>query len=236
MNEHLAALRALQRVGVHVVARARIEHAGRFSMRITPGGFGTPAFGDDCRCVRVSGTTLIVESDRPGAASIRTVEINGSTLSELAAHAVVDLTSPLDVGHDTPPLGDVDEIIRLEPIAASGVADAYASIAAVLDRTTARLPAASEPTLPRLWPEHFDVAVEAQATPDRRVNLGGSPGDEFCSEPYFYVGPWTGDRPGDAAFWNAPFGAVRTVRELGPDVEWEAAAFLVSGFELLSRR
>jgi hypothetical protein len=29
-------------VAVHVIARARVEGSGRFSLRVTPGGFGTP--------------------------------------------------------------------------------------------------------------------------------------------------------------------------------------------------
>ncbi len=65
----------------------------------------------------------------------------------------------------------------------------------------------------QIWPEHFDAALDLAVSPDVRVNLGGSPGDDGHPEPYLYVGPWTSDRPGDAAFWNAPFGAV-----LGHDV------------------
>jgi hypothetical protein len=70
-----------------------------------------------------------------------------------------------------------------------------------------------DPTRPRvLWPEHFDIAIDAN-----EVNYGVSPGDGSCSEPYAYVGPWHfGERTqsGDD-FWNAPFGASRTIRELG---------------------
>ncbi|OLP58852.1 hypothetical protein BJM39_25905 [Salmonella enterica subsp. enterica serovar Javiana] len=58
-----------------------------------------------------------------------------------------------------------------------------------------------------LWPEHFDIAVTLD-----RVNYGVSPGDETIASPYAYVGPW--DRA-DGEFWNAPFGAARTLRELG---------------------
>ena len=63
-----------------------------------------------------------------------------------------------------------------------------------------------------LWPEHFDVAIDAG-----EVNYGVSPGDGSCPEPYAYVGPWHfGERSGrDDDFWNASFGASRTVRELG---------------------
>jgi hypothetical protein len=41
-----------------------------------------------------------------------------------------------------------------------------------------------------------------------RCDVGASPGDRFSDEPYLYVGPWTKDRPGDPAYWNADFGAM----------------------------
>jgi hypothetical protein len=40
------------------------------------------------------------------------------------------------------------------------------------------------------------------------VTLGASPGDDAHPEPYLYVSPWETARPGDPAFWNAPFGAL----------------------------
>ena len=33
--------------------------------------------------------------------------------------------------------------------------------------------------------------------------------------PYLYVGPDGGPPPGDPAFWNTPFGAARTCRQIG---------------------
>jgi hypothetical protein len=223
---------ALHRIAVHVLARARVEAAGRFSLRVAPGGIGTPEFGADGRRVRISGDRLIVESDAVGAASVRSVAIAGATLARLAAVAGVDLRRPLDVGHDTPPVGDPDAVITVDAGAAHELAGWYRDVTAMLDGFVAAVPDGAETTLPRLWPEHFDVAVEAQATPARRVNLGGSPGDGFCDEPYLYVGPWTADRPGDPGFWNAPFGAVRRRSELADDDDPVTAgiAFLLDGY------
>lgn len=237
MTESLSPARiALHRVAVHVVARARIEAAGRFSLRVTPGGFGTPEVGPDGRRVRVAGANLVVESDAPGAASARSTAIAGSGLAALAEFAGVDLATPLDVGHDTPPLGDIDAPIELDDDAVRRLGGWFGDVAAILDRVLAALPGATAPTLPRLWPEHFDVAVEAKATADRRVNLGGSPGDGFSDEPYLYVGPWTPDRPGDPVFWNAPFGAFRTRGQLAAEPAGLVAAggaFLLDGFRRL---
>ena len=36
----------LKRIATHVLARRRYAATGRFGLRATPGGFGTPAFGD----------------------------------------------------------------------------------------------------------------------------------------------------------------------------------------------
>jgi hypothetical protein len=61
---------------------------------------------------------------------------------------------------------------------------------------------------PVLWPEHFDVAIRVDD-----VNYGVSPGDGFIAEPYAYGG--VGQVPAGDAFWNAPFGAARPLRDLG---------------------
>jgi hypothetical protein len=113
----------LHRVAVHVVARARIEATGRFSLRVTPGGFGTPEFGSDARRVRVSGSNLVVESDAVDAAAANAMAIDGSSLAELAQFAGVDLTETIDVGNDTPPLGDVKAPIALDTAAATELAE-----------------------------------------------------------------------------------------------------------------
>ena len=228
MTEPAAARDVLHRVAVHVLARARAGATGRFSLRVAPGGIATPDLPDGRR-VRISGDHLVVESDAPGRAAVTSTPIHGSTLAALADAAGADLSQPLDVGHDTPALGDPDAVIELDAGAAREVASCFAAAAAVLDGVLAGLPAGTEATLPRLWPEHFDVAIEVQAAPSRRVNLGVSPGDAFSVEPYLYVGPWTADRPGDPAYWNAPFGAMRT----GVDVA-SGTAFLVDGYRRLA--
>jgi hypothetical protein len=198
----------LQHLAAHIVARARSQDTGEISLRVTPGGFGTPTFGELRTQVRISGTVLVRETDAPDAAAAQTIEMHGSTLAELAAVARVDLAADLDVGHDTPRLGDTDAPLVVDRDAAAALAAWYSVGAIALDRVVGTLPASATPTLVRLWPEHFDVAIDAAAVADRRVNLGASPGDGFHDEPYAYVGPWTDDRPGDPDFWNAPFGAV----------------------------
>jgi hypothetical protein len=210
----LATVEELRRLATHVLARARFAATGRFSLRLTPGGFGTPEFGPDQRRVRVSGTTLFVESDREGNATTRSKRIDGNSLLLLAHIAGVGLSTPLDVGHDTPALGQLSAPIHLDAPTVGMVHRWYAVVGDLLDRVVhAKQPTAS-PSVLRLWPEHFDLAIDIQARPGIRVNLGGSPGDAFLDEPYLYVGPWTDARPGGGTFWNAPFGAARPVSAL----------------------
>ena len=228
---------ALQRVAVHIVARARDQGgAHSIGLRVTPGGFGTPEFGPDVTRVRVSGGLILRESGGPDRVTTIAREIDGATLAELADVAGVDLAADLDVGHDTPPLGDPDEPLQIDLAAARALAGWYAKTNAALDHVVASVDADAAPALAQLWPEHFDAALDLAATSDRRVNLGGSPGDGFHGEPYIYVGPWTSDRPGDAHFWNAPFGAVIGYGELraADDPVDVATAFFLRGVELLA--
>ena len=227
---------ALQRVAVQIVARSRSQATGRFGLRVTNGGFGTPEFGDDLTRVRVSGGLLVRESGGTGGATSRAINIDGTSLARLAEFALVDLGVELDVGHDTPPLGNVDESLAVDVAAAVALGSWYAIVAEALDRVVASAPGEASPTLVQVWPEHFDAALDLAAAPDRRTNLGGSPGDGFHNDPYLYVGPWTADRPGDERFWNAPFGAVLGYDELSsaPDPITGAAAFFERGLTLLT--
>jgi hypothetical protein len=81
------------------------------------------------------------------------------------------------------------------------------SVAGWSARSTTTLAAFAPAETPVLWPEHFDVAIRVGD-----VNYGVSPGDSFVTEPYAYVG--VGQVPAGDAFWNAPFGAARPLREL----------------------
>ncbi len=227
---------AMQRVAVHIVARARSQATGRFGLRVTVGGFGTPEFGDDLTRVRVSGGNLIYESGGTAGATSAATAIDGASLAELAVFARVDLGADLDVGHDTPPLGDGDRRLVVDDGAALALGAWYSLVGSALDRVVAGVSPDAAPTLVQLWPEHFDAALDLAAAPELRVNLGGSPGDGFHADPYLYVGPWTADRPGDPEFWNASFGAVLGYDELSgaADPLAAASAFFQRGIGLLA--
>ncbi len=93
------------------------------------------------------------------------------------------------------PLGDVDEA------AARWLGRFFAVALHTLTELGRDLPREYAPSAPKLWPEHFDYAIDAGLV---RANYGFSPGDEAIPEPYLYVGPWE-----PASLETAPFADVR---------------------------
>ena len=223
---------ALHRLAAHVLGRRRYEVSGRFGLRAGPGGIATPAFGDGPEVVRVAGGVLIREQS--GTASYRPME--GASLAELAAFTGADLTIAFSSGADTPELGDVAEPIRLAGAYVDAVADWFALGWRALDVVLGGLPPDAEPATLQLWPEHFDVGTHVGVAPGQRVNLGASPGDAYSEVPYLYVGPWSAERPGEAGFWNAPFGAALSATEVGgsSDPVRAAVQFFRRGLDLVA--
>jgi hypothetical protein len=247
MTDLSATRDALRAITTHVMVRAMQPSTDRISLRPAPGGWATPTFGAERRRLRIANGVLFDERDGNDGARVRAIGISGATMGELAAFAEVDLADVVWVGDDTPPLGDVAAPIELDPAAMAMMADCYDVTARALDRLVVEWPAWASPSVPQLWPEHFDLAIDIAVAADigagdaasRRANVGGSPGDGYHDGPYLYVGPWTSDRPGDPTYWNAPFGAVLAVDALGstgsPDERAEvAAAFFVRGLRLLA--
>ncbi len=221
---------ALHRIAAHVLGKRRYDVTGRFGLRATPGGFGTPAFGEDVETLRVAAGTLVRER---GGTSERT-PLDGTSLRQLARFAGTRLDPAFRVGGDTPDPGDTHAPLAVDAKAAAVLGDWYALGWQAIDATVGTLPPDAGPTTLQLWPEHFDAGLDVAVAEDRRVNLGASPGDAFVPEPYLYVGPWGPERPGDPAYWNAPFGAVLRYAELAAAGSPVAAgtAFLRRGLEL----
>jgi len=146
-------------------------------------------------------------------------------------------------GFGTPPYGDDQRSVRVEgaelvredgsrvelpdvdETAARWLGTFYAFAFEVLEALRVELPPAWDVTPPKLWPEHFDYAVEAGIV---RATYGFSPGDEQHPEPYVYVGPWEA-RP-SGPLWNATGfpGAELPLAELlaAPDQRRAALGFL----------
>jgi hypothetical protein len=224
--------RAMHVVAAHLLGRRRFAVTGRFGLRASPGGFTTGPFGTEPETLRVAGTTLVREVG--GRAGYR--DIPGTSLRALATFAGADLDDPFSAGTDTPPIGDPDRPLQVDAEAVAVLAEWLALGWRVLDAVVSSLPDSSEPATVQLWPEHFDAGTNVALASGGRVNLGFSPGDDALAEPYAYVGPWGDERPGDAVYWNVPFGAALTLSALpaSTDPFSSCRAFVARGLTLLS--
>jgi len=176
-----ATRRRLHGIGECLMAGPQRRAGGRFTLRVTPGGFATtggPA-------LRLEGTDVVVDESRRVAVA--------GKFSELAESLGVDFGPPPDAYPDGSEAGPSDEA-ALDAASAKFIQDWYL-------RSDAALRVLAPRQTPILWPEHFDVAIVLDET-----SYGASPGDGFHAMPYAYVSTSTHD---DSDFWDAPFGAVR---------------------------
>jgi len=170
-----ATVAALHRVAEDVVAPAR-KPENEIALYATPGGFGTPVFeyGGARQQVRVEGTELVhTIGDEERRVALTSLEAARGPVADL-------VPAPLSAE----PLAIDAEAAR---VLAAWYALGHAALTALSDATATEV---------RLWPEHFDIAIELGET-----NYGFSPGDEHHPEPYAYVGPWTAEVSGE--LWNA---------------------------------
>jgi hypothetical protein len=176
---------ALHRLAVYVISPAQRMTNGEIILQATPGGFGTSALPDGQ--IRVEGTDLVVERD--GTATRAPI----TTLNAMAA--LVGITP--DVGQqaqfDVPPHGDLDEPLTVDPRAAEALAAWYRFTTEHLVALRDAAAPENDVTPVRLWPEHFDAAIDLGAeSTGHRATYGGSPGDASHPEPYLYASPWAG--------------------------------------------
>jgi hypothetical protein len=184
----LAATRtALHLLAERVISPTRARDNGKIGLRWTLGGFGTPYFGADAQ-IRVDGAELVVEA-RGGAQRHPLVSVR-----DAAAAIGFDVTGAEEEQAAAP--------LAVDPGAARFVGDWFGFTTSVLEQVRAEAPDEWEPSRVQLWPEHFDIAIEAGSEQDeQRAALGGSPGDETHAEPYLYVAPWTARPEGE--LWRA---------------------------------
>lgn len=206
--------RSLHAVAEHVLAAARHRATGRIGLVVSTGGFATPPFDRPTgeTVIAVAGTDLVVRDDQgPRRRAI-------TTIGDAAELAGIEPGAPADVYPPETPL-DPAAPLHLDAAAAARLADALAAGQRALEVVVDDAARAGTDASITLWPEHLDVATTID-----EVNLGLSPGDDHLDRPYAYVGPWSPRRGG---FWNAPFGAVLPLDELGDDDE--LVAFLREG-------
>jgi hypothetical protein len=193
--------RSLHAVAELVLAGPQHRRTGTIKLIVTPTGFHT--FTGPA--LAVEGTDLVTATGR--------VPISGSSCAALADAAGVDVGAPEALYHDGSGMHP-DDVLDLDPVAARWLEDCWAAGDAALRRLAPQ-------ERPILWPEHFDVGILTDG-----VSFGVSPGDTHLAEPYAYVGPPT--RPADP-FWNYPFGAARSMRELDDGNPDAVLAFFTEG-------
>ena len=90
----------------------------------------------------------------------------------------------------------------VDPAATRALGELYGFACSVLEQLRANEPEVDS-SLVRVWPEHFDIAVElGDDAAGKRTNLGASPGDDDHEEPYLYVSPWD-SALASGELWNA---------------------------------
>ncbi len=196
--------RSLHGAAELLLAGPQHRATGRIDLRVIGGGFATAAEPP----LRIEGGELITVTKR--------LPLAGHTYVDVAAAAGIEAGAPVGVYFGGPEVRP-DETITLD----DGSVRITESGLAVGERALRAFVPGSEPVL---WPEHFDVAITVA-----EVNYGVSPGDGYLAEPYAYVGPF---EPRQGEFWNAPFGAARTVAELG-DAE-DIVRFFRAGRDFLA--
>jgi len=184
---------------VYVISPAQRLTNGEIILRATPGGFGTAMMADGG--VRVDGTELVAE--RSG--ETRRTPI--TSLAEMAAFVGTEPDLTQQELFDVPPYGDLDERLAVEAAGAANLAEWYAFVSELLEAIRGEAAAEDDVSPVRLWPEHFDAAIDlGDQDAGRRATYGGSPGDGHHDQPYLYVSPWAGridDFFGDPSFEGA---------------------------------
>ncbi len=228
-DDYSTAREAFHRLAFAVVAEARRVANTKFGLRYTHGGYGTPFFGADEQ-VRIEGTTLV----RQTAEAVDTLPI---TTIRAAADFVGVAPGTEAAEHDSPPLGDVDEVLEVSDASGEFLGDWFGFAWAVLEELRLTEGAADVDRL-QLWPGHFDPALAmGDAEAGGRATYGMSPGDQSSDEPYLYVGAW-GDVDSDDPFWNATSfnGALLSYPDLRAATDPHAAAleFFRTGYAKLA--
>ena len=199
---------ALHRLAVYVIAPAQRLQNGEIILRAMPGGFSTFEF--DGRVVGVDGDVLVVDEARLPITSLNAAAEAVGIAPDVAQQEQFDV----------PPHGDLDERLAVDRAAALALGEWYAFVTAALDTLRDEAGPDDDASIVRIWPEHFDAAIDmGDNSAGRRGTYGGSPGDGHHAEPYIYVSPWAGridEFFGDPTFKGASLVYSQLVAEADP--------------------
>lgn len=182
----VAARLVLHAVAEHVISPLRVQATGgRIALCVRPGGFGTPELPQG-GWVGVDGTDVVrIAADGTlTRAPLRSLRQAAHAVGLRSADALSD--APLAVDRE----------------ASRSLAAVWADGDAALQQLLAALGPADTASDVNLWPEHFDIAIDAgDERAGTRATYGVSPGDEHHDAPYAYVGPWSPQPAGP--LWQA---------------------------------
>ena len=171
----------LHRLAVYAVSPAQRLVNGEIILESSHGGFST--FEYDGHVARVVDDRLVLD----GAAHPIT------TLRAAAAALGIEPDVGQQEQFDVPPHGDLDEPLQIDLTAAAVLAGWFEFATHALEHLRAHAEPGDDATIVRIWPEHFDAAIDmGDADAGRRATYGGSPGDRHHAEPYLYASPWAG--------------------------------------------
>ena len=171
----------LHRLAVYVVSPAQRLTNGEIILESAHGGFST--FPYDGHVTRIVDDRLVVD----GAAHPIT------TLREAAATLGIEPDIGQQEQFDVPPHGDLDEPLQIDLASAAVLAGWFEFTTDTLEHLRMEATAEDDVTIVRIWPEHFDAAIDmGDNATGRRATYGGSPGDRHHAEPYLYASPWAG--------------------------------------------
>jgi hypothetical protein len=185
----------LHRLAVYVVSPAQRLVNGEIILESTHGGFST--FPYDGHVTRVVDDRLVVDGAAHPITSLRAA----------AAALGIEPDVAQEERFDVPPHGGLDEPLRIDLAAAAVLAEWFEFATEALEGLRAHAGPGDDVTIVRIWPEHFDAAIDmGDQAAGRRATYGGSPGDRHHAEPYLYASPWAGridDFFGDPTFKGA---------------------------------
>ncbi|MEX0863420.1 MAG: hypothetical protein WD269_00930 [Acidimicrobiia bacterium] len=224
---------ALHQVAFYALAPARYAAVGRMGLRPTASGFGTPEFAG--RVARVE-SDLLVHETGDGVAT-RTITSVRDAADFFGPGYRVDWFGDF---RDPPAPADPDAPLGIDVSSATAISDWFWFGQRVLERFGFGAAVEDEVVEIQLWPEHFDLALEAgSADKGRRASYGASPGDRHHDLPYVYVAAWDEiDRSNP--FWKDQHfnGASLGYGDLASsdDHEQTALDFLIEGYRILHTR
>lgn len=224
---------ALHRLAAYVIAPVRHTVTGRFGLRSTPGGFGTPEF--EGRVIRVARDDVIDTVD--GVERREKI----TTLQAAADFLGARIDESTAAEHDSPAPGEGNALLSVDVEASNVLGKWFEMAFAALNQVLAD-DASVDGSEPQLWPGHFDAAIEL-GDEDHRASYGASPGDHGVAEPYIYVSVWWPDKVGldrTDPLWNAPgfVGSMLTLSDFPDDSDpiEVAAAFWRTSRDTLGQR